>query len=52
MPFVTIKYTKNYKMRVIQNKTDMISYYQLNKNWKKSLRGPKIRSKLSENEKI
>ena len=41
--------SKNYKMRVIQNKEDMISYYQLQKNWKKNMRGHKIRSN---NEKI
>ena len=52
MHFDPKKYTKNYKMRMIQNKEDMISYYQLKKNWKKSMRGPKIRSKLSKNEKI
>ena len=47
MHFDPKKYTKNYKMRVIQNKEDMISYYQLKKNGKKSWGGPKIRSKLS-----
>ena len=52
MHFDTKKYTKNYKMRVIQNKEDMISYYQLKKNWKKSMRGPKIRSKQSKNYKM
>ena len=35
MHFDPKKYTKNYKMRVIYNKEDMISYYQLKKNWKK-----------------
>ena len=52
MQFDPKKMQKNYKMRLIQNKKDMISYYQLKKNWKKSMRGPKIRSKLSKNEKI
>ena len=47
MHFDPKKYTKNYKMRVIQNKKDMISYYQLKKIWKKSRGGPKIRSNLS-----
>ena len=31
MHFDPKKYTKNYIMRVIQNKEDMISYYQLKK---------------------
>ena len=35
MNFDTKKYTKSYKMSVIQNKEDMISYCQLKKNWKK-----------------
>ena len=35
MHFDPKKYTKNYKMRVIQNKEDMISYYQLKKIGKK-----------------
>ena len=52
MHFEPKKYTKNYKMSVIQNKEDMIRYYQLKKNWTKSMRGPKIRSKSSKNEKI
>ena len=47
MHFDPKKYTKIHKMRVIQNKGDMISYYQLKKNWKKSRGGPKIGSKLS-----
>ena len=34
-------------MRVIQNKEDMISYYQLEKIVKKVGGGPKIRSKWS-----
>ena len=29
MHFDSKKYTKNYKMKVIYNKEDMISYYQL-----------------------
>ena len=41
------KYAKNYEMRIIQNRNEMISYYQLKKNWKKSWGGPKIRSNLS-----
>ena len=52
MHFDPKKYIKNYKMRLIQNKKDMISYYQLKKTWKKNMRAPKIRSKLSKNEKI
>ena len=52
MHFDPKKYTKNYKMRLIQNKEDMISYYQLKKIGKKSMKGPKIRSNLSKNEKI
>ena len=43
---------KNYKMRLIQNKEDMISYYQLKKNRKKIMKGTKIMSNLSKNEKI
>ena len=35
MYFDPKKYTRNYKRRVIQNKEDIISYYQLKKNWKK-----------------
>ena len=35
MYFNPKKYTKNYKMRIIQNKEDMISYYQLKKLEKK-----------------
>ena len=35
MHFDPKKYTKNYKMRLIQNKEDMISYYYLNKMGKK-----------------
>ena len=52
MHFDLKKYIKNYKMKVIQNKEDMISYYQLKKNGKKSRGGPKIRSKLSKVRKI
>ena len=50
--FLQKKYIKNYKMRVIWNKTDMISCYKLNKIWKKSRGGLKIRSKLSKMRKI
>ena len=46
------KYTKTYKMKVIYNKEDMISYYQLKTNGKKSWEGPKIRLKLSKMRKI
>ena len=35
MHFDPKKYTQKYKMKVIQNKEDMISYYQLKINWKK-----------------
>ena len=35
MHFEPKKYTQKYKMRVIQNKEDMISYYQLKKLEKK-----------------
>ena len=38
---------KNYKMKLIQNENDMISYYQLKKNGKKRRGDPKIRSNLS-----
>ena len=34
MHFDPKKYITNYKMRLIQNKNDMISYYQL-KKWEK-----------------
>ena len=52
MDFNPKKYTKNYKMKVIQNKEDMISYHQLKKIRKNSTRSPRIRSKLSKIEKI
>ena len=52
MHFDPKKYTKNYKKRVIQNKEDMISYYQLKKMGKKSRGDPKIRSKLSKMRKM
>ena len=42
MHFDPKKYIKNYKMRFIQNKEDMISYHQLKKMGKKSRGGPKI----------
>ena len=35
MHFDPKKYIKNYKLSVIQNKSDMISYYQLKKIRKK-----------------
>ena len=47
MHFDPKKYIKNYKMKLIQNEKDMISYYQLKKNGKKRRGDPKIRSKLS-----
>ena len=47
MHFHPKKYIKNYKMKFIQNKEDMISYYQLKKNGKKCKGGSKIRSNLS-----
>ena len=52
MHFDAIKYTKNYKMRLIWNKENMIYYYQLKKKLEKSRGGPKIRSNLSKIEKI
>ena len=52
MHFDPKKYTNNYKMRLIQNKEDMISYYQLKLNGKKSRGGPKTRSNLSKMRKI
>ena len=52
MHFDPKKYIKNYKMRLIQNKKDIISYYQLKKNWKKRRGDPKIRSKLSKMKKF
>ena len=51
MHFDPKKYIKNYEMRLIQNKYDMISYYQL-KKWEKKRESPKIRSKLSKMSKI
>ena len=42
MHFDPKKYTNNYKMRLIQNKEDMISYYQMKKNCKKSRGRPKL----------
>ena len=35
MHFDPKKYIKNYEMRLIQNKNEMISYYQFKKNGKK-----------------
>ena len=35
MHFDAKKYTNNYKMRIIQNKEDIISYYRLEKIGKK-----------------
>ena len=52
MHFDPKKYTKSYKMRIIQNKEEMISYYQLKKMGKKSRGGTKIRPKLSKMRKI
>ena len=55
MHFDPKKYTKNYKMRVIYNKEDMISYYQLKKNWQKVGRSENLvkkRSKMRKNGKI
>ena len=51
MHFDAKKYTKSYKMKVIYNKEDMISYYQL-KKIEKNRGGSKIRSKLSKMRKI
>ena len=42
-------YIKNYKIRVIWNKDQMKSYYQLKKYWKKSRDATKIRPKLGQN---
>ena len=50
MHFDPKKYTQNYKMRVIQNKEDMISYYQL-KNIEKKQGRPKNQVKVVKNEK-
>ena len=47
MHFDTKKYTKNYKMRIIQNKEEMISYYQLTKIEKNIRDIPKLGQKLS-----
>ena len=52
MHFDQKNYTKSYKMKLIKNKEDMIIYYQLKKNGKKSRGRPKIRSKLSKMRKI
>ena len=52
MHFDPKKYTKNYKMRVIYNKEDMISYYQLKKNWKKKQGRPRNQVKVVKNKKI
>ena len=52
MQFDQKKYTENYKMRVIQNKEDMIKYYQWKKKWKKCRGGPNIRTKQSKMRKI
>ena len=37
MHFDPKKHTKSYKMRIIQNKEDMISYYQLKKKMEKKV---------------
>ena len=50
MHFDAKKYTKKYKMRLIQNREDMISYYQLKKIGKKQGR-PKNQVKVIKNEK-
>ena len=50
MHFDQKKYTTNYKMRLIQNKEDMISYYQLKKLKKKQQR-PKNYVNVVKNEK-
>ena len=52
MHFDRKKYIKNYKMRAIQNKEDMISYYQLKKNGEKKQGRPKNQVKVVKNEKI
>ena len=52
MHFDPKKYIKNHKMSAIYNKSAMISYYQLKKNWKKCREGPNIGSKLSKKRKI
>ena len=52
MHFDQKKYTKNDKMRLIQNKENMISYYQLKKIEKKHRDTPKLGqnwSKLAKN---
>ena len=51
MHFDPKKYTKNYKMRIIQNKEDMIIYYQLKKNGEKKQGRPKNQVKVGKNEK-
>ena len=52
MHFDPKKYTKSYKMKLIQNKENMIIYYQLKKNGKKSKGASKIRSNLSKMRKL
>ena len=42
MHFNAKKYTKSYKMKLIQNEEDMISYYQLKKKREKSRGGQKL----------
>ena len=49
MHFEPKKYTKNYKMSVIQNKEDLIIYYQLKKIGKKQGR-PKNQVEVVKNE--
>ena len=51
MLFDTKKYTKHYKMRIIQNKEDMISYYHLKKNGEKKQERPKNQVKVVKKEK-
>ena len=47
MHFDTKKYTKNYKMRIIQNTKRHDKLLSVKKIGKKSRGGPKIRSNLS-----
>ena len=49
MHFDPKKYTKNYKMRVIQNKENMISYYQLKKIGKKRIGTSQNQTEICQN---
>ena len=52
MHFDPKKYITNYKMRLIQNKEDIISYYQLKKKGKKVGEAQKLGQSCQKREKL